>query len=435
MKYRRIDQVAEWRLCLGCGACVSACDNQAITMIDIRDQGIRPVVNTAQCRECSGCVDVCPGIEMSHPPFDERGSIIGELSQEWGPVLEIWEGYASDPEIRFRGSSGGAATALALYCLEQQHASGVLHVGAKPEAPLENRAVFSRSRTELVARTGSRYAPAAPCVKLPCIQDAPYPNVFIGKPCDVVALRKSEVVNPSLAGKFCLAISIFCARTPTTEGTYQILEALGIDPKEVAEFRYRGCGWPGETVVTMKGEDRRTRQMSYKESWGNILSKHGQFRCRLCPDSTGEFADVSCGDPWYREIEPGEKGRSLILVRTERGRRMVREARESGYLELQDADPSILPRSQKAVLRRRRQLWSRLLMMRIMRVPTPRFVGFSLFKSWLRLPAIEKIGSLGGTLRRIVTHGWTKPLERPVYSEKRCDADVEQGCLVGCNKG
>jgi hypothetical protein len=58
--------------------------------------------------------------------------------------------------------------------LQEQDASGVLHVGAGEETPLENVAVFSKSEAELLARTGSRYSPAA--------------GVFIGKPCDVVRL-------------------------------------------------------------------------------------------------------------------------------------------------------------------------------------------------------------------------------------------------------
>jgi coenzyme F420 hydrogenase subunit beta len=36
--------------------------------------------------------------------------------------------------------------------------------------------------------------------------------------------------------------------------------------------------------------------MSYADSWGGILSRHVQFRCKICPDGTGGFADVVCAD-------------------------------------------------------------------------------------------------------------------------------------------
>jgi coenzyme F420 hydrogenase subunit beta len=235
--------------------------------------------------------------------------------------------------------------------------------------------------------------------------------VFIGKPCDVVALRKSQAVNPLLDKKVGLAISIFCAGTPATEGTYKILNSLGIKPEQAEEIRYRGCGWPGATTVKIRDDKGQTQQMSYEESWGNILSHFGQYRCRICPDSTGEFADISCGDPWYRERKEGEQGWSLVVVRTERGRGILREAMRAGYVNLERVEPSTIPRSQKALLTRRRHLWGRLLMMRVMGVPVPRYVGFFLFRSWLRLSSLEKLRSLAGTLKLIMLLGWRRPLE------------------------
>ncbi len=414
MKFKRIDEIVDWRLCIGCGACVPRCEGKAITLVDIPERGIRPIVDSSKCRRCGECVKVCPGIEISHKPFDK--DVIAELVQEWGPVLEVWEGYAADSNIRYRGSSGGAATALALFCLEKQKASGVLHIGTTPDAPLRNVPVLSKSREELVARTGSRYSPAAPCEKLDWIEQAAGPVVFIGKPCDVVALRKSQANNTGLNEKVGPAISIFCAGTPTTAGTYKILNELNVMPEEVEEFRYRGCGWPGMTTVRIKGSER-TGQMTYEQSWGDILCNYSQFRCRLCPDSTGEFADISCGDPWYRRVEPGEPGRSLVLARTEKGRQIIQEALKAGYLELNRVGPDTVPNSQKALLNRRRHLWGRLLIMKLLFVPVPRYDGFNLFGNWLKLPVTEKIRSFAGTLKRIVSRGWTKPKKLDVAQE------------------
>jgi coenzyme F420 hydrogenase subunit beta len=407
-RFTNVNDVTQWRLCLGCGACVPACPEKAISLVDVRDKGIRPIINPTKCRKCGECLKVCPGIEISHKSSDTH--TITDLDLSWGPVLEVWEGYATDPEIRYKGSSGGAATALALYCLEKEHASGVLHIGTQPQSPLNNIAVFSKTREELAARTGSRYSPAAPCERLDYIRDNPGSYVFVGKPCDVVALRKSQEQNQSLKDNVLLSISIFCAGTPSTEGTYSILDKLNLKADQVEELRYRGCGWPGTTCVKTKDVQDKIHQISYEQSWGDILSRYTQFRCRLCPDSTGEFADISCGDPWYRQIKPGEPGWSLVLVRTEQGRKILNKAVKDGYLKLNPVDPETVPNSQKALLTRRRHLWGRLLVLHTMLVPVPKYVGFHLWKNWWHLTTIEKLRSLGGTLKRLFRRGWFRCL-------------------------
>jgi coenzyme F420 hydrogenase subunit beta len=398
---------------MGCGACVPACPQKAISLVNISDQGIRPIVDESKCERCGECVKVCPGVEISHPTFNSQ--TISELRHAWGPVLELWEGYATDPEIRYKGSSGGLVTALTLFCLEKQQASRVLHIGVKPEAPLQNVPVFSKTRGDLLACTGSRYSPAAPCEKLDWIEQAESKCLFIGKPCDVVALHKSQTVNQFLKDKIALTISIFCAGTPSSNGTTSILDALNVAKDKVAEIRYRGYGWPGKTIIKIKGRTDQM-EMTYEDSWGGILSKHVSLRCRLCPDGTGELADISCGDPWYHTIKPGEPGRSLVLVRTERGREILRKAMEAGYVELETARPAVLAASQRTLLKKRQMLFGRLLAMCIMFIPTPRFEGFSLLSNWRQLSVGDKCRSVLGTLRRIVTQGWLIPM-KPVCAD------------------
>lgn len=406
--FKTVEQVACWRLCTGCGACSAACPENNIRMVDVADQGLRPVVNSVKCQKCGKCVEVCPGIGMSHQSYSSE--TIPQLRQAWGPVLEVWEGYAANSQIRFHGSSGGVTTALALYCLEKEKMAGVLQIGPDPKAPWQNVPVFSRSKKDLLACTGSRYSPAAPCMKLNWVEQA-LPQVgFVGKPCDVVALRKSQQVSSCLSEKVRLCISIFCAATPCSRGTQALLNALDVAPEEIKELRYRGYGWPGMTFAKLKGENGKKYQMSYEQSWGGILNHYAQFRCRLCPDSTGEFADIACGDPWHRKPKEDEPGQSLILVRTERGRTVLQKAIATGYIKSQQVNWRILCQSQEALLNKRRNLFGRLLAMRMMRIPTPHFYGFSLFTNWFSLSMIGKIRSVLGMLHRVMSRKLYKPL-------------------------
>ena len=407
-KFQNINDVVNWRLCLGCGACASFCPERAIELKDVFDQGIRPIVDTAKCQKCGECLKVCPGIEITQDI--STTPIINELEQAWGPVLEIWEGYAVDSEIRFKGSSGGVATALALYNIEANEASSVLHIGAKEDNPLQNTVYFSRNRAELISRSGSRYAPAAACEKLDSIIENKETCVFIGKPCDIAALRKAEKNDKQLEDKVKCAISIFCAGTPSTEGTYKLLNRLEVEPEEVRSMRYRGYGWPGTTCIQLKDSESQEKKLSYQKSWDEILSKHTQYRCRLCPDSTGQLADISCGDPWYRDRKNDEEGWSLILVRTERGREILHNAVEQGYLKIVPTEAANVSKSQIALHERKRQLWGRLIALRMMRVPAPEFNGFLLYKNWMELSFAKKLRSFAGTMKRILTRGWRKPL-------------------------
>ena len=102
-------------------------------------------------------------------PQPAKENDVGDIL--FGPALEIWVGHATDPEIHNSGSSGGATTALALYCLENENMGSVLHSEMDPENPWINRTVVSKTKEDLVARTGSRYAPASPCDSFDLIEE------------------------------------------------------------------------------------------------------------------------------------------------------------------------------------------------------------------------------------------------------------------------
>jgi coenzyme F420 hydrogenase subunit beta len=333
-------------------------------------------------------------------------------------VLEIWEGFASDMAIRFAGSSGGAATALALHGVERGGMHGTLHIAARPDAPYLNHTVLSTTRDELMAATGSRYAPASPCDGLQRVVDAPVPSVFIGKPCDVAGAFKARATRPELDRKLGLTIGVFCAGTPSTNGTFEMFRKMGVpDPESITSVRYRGNGWPGLATVKWRTPEggEETRELTYEQSWGAVLQRHRQWRCYVCADHTGEFADIAVGDPWYRKIPPGEPGRSLIVVRTPRGREALRRALEDGYITAERVDTKLLPASQPNLMKTRGAVWGRLLVLWMMGAAVPRFRRMPMFHLWMsELTLVEKAQSIYGTMRRV----FRKKLRKRVRLER-----------------
>lgn len=409
LKFKSIDEVVAWRACVGCGACSYLSGGSAIRMHDFPTLGYRPV-RTGDSPLCTEeeLLAACPGFGTELAATPRSPGISNETITANGPTLEIWEGHAVDPDLRFSGSSGGALSALAAYCLERGGCHGVLHVGSDPDEPLRNKTVLSRSLDELRGNTGSRYAPASVCDGLQLIENAPGPCVFIGQPSEVAALRKLQAIRPNLRGKVDVALSFFCAGSPPTEATLELIRKQGIDPDQVTKVSYRGKGWPGNFAVWVKGEALPVLEMSYAESWA-FLQHHRPWSVQIWPDGSGEHADITCGDPWYRKIEPGESGSSLVVARTEKGRQIIRAAVEAGYLSIRPLGQDDLAASQRNLIGKKGAVWARLWTMRLLGIPTPRHVGYGLFRTWWWLPIQEKAASFAGTARRIFQRGYHKP--------------------------
>lgn len=398
-KIRNIKDVVDWGLCIGCGACYYYCKENAIRLKNVESQGIRPMLDISKCNGECQCLDVCPGYQVdSHlvydDPFDFKNG-----HELFGPALEIWEGYAADQEIRYAASSGGALTALALHCLEQQNMNFVLHTGMDPKNPLQNKTFKSFNKDDLLIRTGSRYAPASPCDSLEEIEKSDRPCVFIGKPCDAAAVTMARKKNPKLDKNLGLVLTFFCAGAPSTFATKNLLKKMDVPTDKVNKLRYRGEGWPGEFKVTYE-DDLKVKSLSYEESW-HELQKFRSLRCHICPDGLGQVGDISCGDGWHQYKKDGNIGQSLILVRTERGRLILRAANKNGYLLLDQSSPDAVIEAQ-GLIKRKPQIYGRLIARCILLVPIPKFKGFLLHKSWKKLPLHLKLRTFFGSIRRII---------------------------------
>jgi coenzyme F420 hydrogenase subunit beta len=274
-----------------------------------------------------------------------------------------------------------------------------------PDKPWANRNYVSRNRSEVLARAGSRYAPSAPCSALTDIADDPGPFVFIGKPCDAMAASALRKRDADIASRLGLILTFFCAGTPSTRGTLDLVDQLGVDANRIDELHYRGNGWPGQFRVISSSQPTQT--LSYQESWGRLTS-YRPLRCNLCPDGLGRVADLSCGDAWDQYGNEGDPGRSLVLVRTERGRALLHRAHQAGYVTLKRVSADNVLRAQPSLLGRRRALFGRLVAFRLLGVPIPRYQGFFLFRSWRRIGALEQFRTVVGTLRRIIQRDWFK---------------------------
>ncbi len=401
-KINSIQDVVEGQLCTGCGLC-AAVETTKFSMTDVPNLGRRPISNSPDFPETGQALAMCPGANLPAPQVSPGDQVDEALLPEWGPVLEVWEGYAADPEIRLKGSSGGAATALSLWALEKQNLAGVVHTAIDEDNPLRNKTVYSQDREALIKTTGSRYSPASPCDGISFAEGKPIPSVFVGKPCDVAAIHNYRKNTP---GVFDLTIACFCAGTPSYDGLTALLKSVGIsDPKTVKSLKFRGDGWPGYWEVQYEDSSGSLAEekLTYADSWA-FLQKYRQWRCYICPDHTGEFADIAVGDPWHTDKKDNESGLSLIVARTAKGLQSIRQAEADGYIVLGRNNSFYLPDSQPGLQEVRRTLWGRLLALKLTNAFTPSYPGYGLYRVWMQnLGAADKLRSILSTLKRVKT--------------------------------
>jgi coenzyme F420 hydrogenase subunit beta len=311
-----------------------------------------------------------------------------------GPIIQVWSAWASDPQVRLAGSSGGTLTALAAWLAETGEATHTIGARADRDNPRRTVSVQITTREAAIASAGSRYAPASNCEAAGALRD----SAFIGKPCEVSALR----ADPAAAGNP-LLLSFYCAGTPSQHATESLAEQLGVPRDErIRDLWYRGHGWPGKFTVTRA--DQTTVATSYEQSWGEHLGRAVQWRCKICPDGVGESSDITAADLWqadergYPDFTEGA-GVSALIARTERGFDVITRAIAAGVLVATPIEINELAAIQPYQRQRRQTLLGRLAGTVAAGGVIPRFTGFTLAR--LALPRLREVIRVArGTYRR-----------------------------------
>lgn len=379
--------------CSGCGACVLA---GAASRMELDGRGdLRPVVppggQLSPSRHSPRLEDYCPAISVRRPATPSGGV----LDVDFGPALGVWSAHAADPEMRRAGSSGGALTALSSHLIEAG-SEGVVMVRGEAGST-RTQPFVAGSIEDAVEGASSRYAPVSTLAALSGVSTLEG-RVVVGRPCEATALR--ALVGEGLQAPTIL--SFFCAGVPSQHATTALVQRLGCDPQDVEFVRYRGQGWPGAFSVTDSAG--RTFETSYEASWGEVLGRDLQARCKICVDGVGESADVVAADLWEADsrgypVFEEAPGVSLLIARTQRGSMLVADAARAGYLEITPTDLESSRVVQQMQVGRRRFLLGRLVGRRAAGQVNPSYKGFGLWRTALRSP-LGNLRQARGSYRR-----------------------------------
>ena len=257
----------------------------------------------------------------------------------WGNYLNVYEGFSTDNSLRFRASSGGVLTALSIYLLESGTVDAIIHTKKKDDFPLETEITVSTDREAIIRCIGSRYTQSSPLMDILSLVEKNKKYAFIGKPCDVLALKNYMSMNPELQSQIVITMSFFCAGIPSPMANEKLVQSMQCTINSLKDFQYRGDGWPG--YATAVNAQNKKYQVDYQTAWSKYLGRDVRLACRFCMDGIGEAADIACADLWY--LKEGNQpdfsehdGRNIVFCRSALANLILTDAEAKGYVNVRD---------------------------------------------------------------------------------------------------
>jgi len=407
-----LSQIVENGLCSGCGLCQGVAGNAKVRMVLTSGGWLRPF-QRGQLPEPirKRVLRVCPGSRIAALPIPRAGTS-AKVDPVWGVYRRLAHGWASDSELRGLTSRGGILSALAVLLLETGAVDCVLHVAPSRVRPLRTVSRCSRNRSEILSGAQARYGPSAPLSGLLQLLEAQQPFAFIGKPCDVGAVRNLSRIDPRV-GRYCRYLLSFpCRGTPSLAPSSALLADLHLDESEVSAFRY--VGDPESIGVRVQTRDGRLIERRFQPDWLEAEAVGMQNRCRICPDSVGLSADLVVGD---LNSDGEGTGINWIMARTLKGAALLESGVAASAVSLAGSVTiEELNRLHSYHFHQRRAAWARLLALRNGGRLVPAVSGLSLQQLARDNGLRSNLREARQTLRRALDGYSTEPPVHPMDS-------------------
>lgn len=398
------DRIVMDGACIGCGLCAGISDGH-IKMGFTPEMRERPIILGQVNEELGKAISsACPGLVVEGLSSKEAGS---DASNDpvWGYLRESSIAWAGDANIRHKASTGGVLSALAAFLLETGEVDFILHVGPDPEFPARSRWKISTTPMDAADTGGSRYGPAAPLAGIADarlrIEDGASKFAFIGKPCDISAIRllaqREEWLSQSLAYR----LTIMCGGASEFGKTASLLTDWGIEENELTELRYRGFGNPGPTTATTKSG--KTFSTTYQNLWEDESKWALQHRCKICADAIGMAADLVSFDCWPGGGPTGEdEGFNAVITRTPRGSALLKSAIKAGaIIEGDTINRDDIANFQPHQERKRRAVWARLEGQRVAVMSSPQARNLGIAELARKNSLTDNLHQARGTRNRL----------------------------------
>ena len=332
----KLSDIVDNGLCIGCGLCQSITGKDSIEITMSPKGRLEPKeLKKISSDTFNKILNVCPGVIVEGLP-KEQVDTKAKHNLVWGYYLSLFYAWSTDKKIRFESSTGGLLNGLSLYLLESKKVKFILHTVTDPEKPMRSVSKLSYNKEELLnSNSCSRYGPAAPLDKFHEALNLNQPFAFVGKPCDISAIRQLSKIDKRVNELCKYLLTLVCGGFAEFTKSQDFIESFKVKEDELSIFRYRGFGNPGRMYI--KTKDGREHDREYNSFWGEESTWRVPFRCKICPDAIGESSDIAALDTWRGGSPKGEdEGFNAAIVRTKKGLELLNEAIEAGYIKMGD---------------------------------------------------------------------------------------------------
>nr|WP_326165545.1 Coenzyme F420 hydrogenase/dehydrogenase, beta subunit C-terminal domain [uncultured Oscillibacter sp.] len=334
-------QVLRPGLCTGCGACQGLCpywgsvDGRTVCFFD--------------CERRDGrCQRFCPRMPTDLDALRRQSFPAETILPQIGPFRGLYLARAADESIRASAQHGGSMTALVELALVEGFIDAA--VLTRSRGGLAPEGVLAATAEEVRSCSGSSFqVPPTLAVLNRALKEDRYHSIgVVGTPCKTLAVYKMKAYplpeEEDRSGNIGMVFGLFCGWGLDWDGL-NALTAAHADPAKVSHMDIP----PSKYHSLELREEGETVSVDLDEVTPLVRSG-----CRYCADMTAEFADLSVGGARSADGWDVDKGWNQIIVRSEKGQRLLDLAREKGVLEFKEPMEGGLEKLQKASMGKKR---------------------------------------------------------------------------------
>ena len=332
--------VLKEELCTGCGACVSLCPYQVI----YHDR----TVQLHYCDLTEGkCYAFCPRTPTDFAKLRELFFDVNDLTPEIGAVKGYYFSRSADPQVRAIAQHGGTVTALMELALVEGLIDSAI-VSSRDQEFLQNGSI-AKDKETIRKNAGSKFtvSPIVAAFNQLVNQEAGKIGV-VATPCQALALAKMKAQpQKNESGKINqlhLVIGLYCGWTLAAEKFLKLLAQ-----NNIAVQSLKGMDIPAGKNVLNIYTNNGMQTVPFDDVQACVREA-----CNYCLDSTAEYADVSvCSARFGNDWEEMRRWNQLI-VRTQKGRKLIELAVKRGVLEIREAPVDSLQELKKAATEKKK---------------------------------------------------------------------------------